>query len=140
MRSMLAATLMIMAAGVSAQAQTGAMAGVKAKPVATVPVRPALQSPADTAGAMAQAERLAIQSDLAWTGHYNGAINGEVSERMVAAIKAFQNDRGGKPTGVLNSQERGTLADAAKRLQDNVGWKIVTDAGSGARLGLPAKL
>jgi hypothetical protein len=140
MRSMLTATLMIVAAGVSAQAQTGPVAGVKPKPVATVVIRPALQTPADTANAMAQAERQAIQSDLAWTGHYNGAINGEVSDRMVAAIKAFQTDRGGKPTGVLNPEERSTLADAAKRLRDNVGWKNVTDAGSGVRLGLPAKL
>jgi peptidoglycan hydrolase-like protein with peptidoglycan-binding domain len=137
---MLAATMMIVAAGISAQAQTGTVAGVKPKPVTTVPIRPALQTPADTANAMAQAERQAIQSDLAWTGNYNGAINGEVSDRMVAAIRAFQKDRGAKQTGVLNPQERGTLADAAKRLQDNVGWKTVTDAGSGVRLGLPAKL
>jgi peptidoglycan hydrolase-like protein with peptidoglycan-binding domain len=89
---------------------------------------------------MAQAERLAIQSDLAWVGQYNGAISGEVSERMVAAIKEFQKDRGGKPTGVLNPQERSVLAETARRRQDNVGWKIVTDAGSGARLGVPTKL
>ena len=89
---------------------------------------------------MAQAERLAIQSDLAWVGQYNGAITGEVSERMVAAIKEFQKARGGKPTGVLNPQERSVLAETAKRRQDNVGWKIVTDAGTGARLGIPTKL
>ena len=140
MRSVIAATLMIVAAAVSAQAQTGAVTGIKPKPVATVPVRPALQTPADTANAMAQAERQAIQSDLAWTGHYNGAINGEVSDRMVAAIKAFQKDRGGKQTGVLNPQERGVLAEAAKKRQDNVGWKVVFDAGTGVRLGVPTKL
>jgi peptidoglycan hydrolase-like protein with peptidoglycan-binding domain len=117
-----------------------AVAGVKPKPVTTVPIRPALQTPADTANAMAQAERQAIQSDLAWVGQYNGAITGEVSERMVAAIKEFQKERGGKPTGVLNPQERGTLAETARRRQDNVGWKIVTDAGSGVRLGIPTKL
>src|SRR5260370_29345199 len=59
---------------------------------------------------------------------------------MVAAIKEFQKARGGKPTGVLNPQERGVLAETAKRRQDNVGWKIVTDAGSGVRLGIPTKL
>jgi peptidoglycan hydrolase-like protein with peptidoglycan-binding domain len=59
---------------------------------------------------------------------------------MVAAIKAFQKDRGAKPTGVLNPQERGTLTDAAKKLQDNVGWKIVTDSVTGAKLGVPTKL
>ena len=142
MRSMLTATLMFMAAGASANAQMTApsTAGAKPKTVATVPIRPALQTPADTANAMAQAERLAIQSDLAWTGQYNGAITGEVSERMVAAIKAFQKDRGGKQTGVLNPQERSVLAETARRRQGDVGWKIVTDAGTGARLGVPAKL
>jgi len=140
MRSVLTATLMIVVAGVSAEAQTGTVTGVKPKTVTTVPIRPALQTPADTANAMAQAERQAIQSDLAWTGHYNGVINGEVSERMVAAIKAYQKDRGAKQSGVLNPQERGALSEAAKRLQDNVGWKIVTDSGSGVRLGLPGKL
>jgi len=139
---MLTATLIFVAAGVSAQAQMTppSTAGTKPKPVATVPVRPALQTPADTANAMAQGERQAIQSDLAWVGQYNGAIAGEVSERMVAAIKEFQKARGGKQTGVLNPQERGVLAETAKRRQDNVGWKIVTDPGTGARLGVPTKL
>ena len=129
-------------AGTSAQAQLTppSAAGAKPKPVTTVPIRPALQTPADTANAMAQAERLAMQSDLAWVGQYNGAITGEVSERMVAAIKEFQKGRGGKQTGVLNPQERGILADTAKRKQENVGWKIVTDLGTGVRLGVPTKL
>jgi peptidoglycan hydrolase-like protein with peptidoglycan-binding domain len=142
MRSMLTATLIFVAAGASAQAQMTApsTAGAKPKPVTTIPIRPALQTPADTANAMAQGERLALQSDLAWVGQYNGAITGEVSERMVAAIKEFQKAKGGKQTGVLNPQERGVLAETAKRRQDNVGWKIVTDAGTGARLGIPTKL
>ncbi len=110
------------------------------KPVATVPVRPALQTPADTANAMAQSERLALQSDLAWVGEYNGAITGEVSERMVKAIKEFQKLRGGKQTGVLNPQERAVLAETAHRRQESVGWKIVTESVSGARLGIPTKL
>jgi len=139
---MLTATLIFVASGASAQAPMTApsTAGAKPKPVATVPIRPALQSPADTANAMAHAERQAIQSDLAWVGEYNGAISGEVSERMVAAIKEFQKSRSGKQTGVLNPQERGILADTAKRRQENVGWKIITDAGTGVRLGIPTKL
>src|SRR5260370_12045775 len=86
MRSMLTATLIFVAAGASASAQMTAPSTVGAKPksVTTVPIRPALQTPADTANAMAQAERQAIQSDLAWVGQYNGAITGEVSERIVA--------------------------------------------------------
>src|ERR1700757_3178495 len=141
MRSMLAATLIFAVTGAYAQAQMMPPSTVgKPKVVATVPVRPAVQTPADTANAMAQAERQAIQSDLAWVGQYNGAISGEVSERMVAAIKEFQKAKGGKPTGVLNPQERGVLADTATRKQENVGWKIVTEPGTGARLGIPTKL
>src|SRR5258707_15616290 len=142
MRSVITATLIFAAAGASAQAQLTAPStvGSKPKPVTTVPIRPALQTPADTANAMAQAERLALQSDLAWVGEYNGAITGEVSERMVAAIKEFQKERGGKQTGVLNPQERRVLAETAKRRQGNGGWKTVTEAGTGARLCLATKL
>jgi hypothetical protein len=89
---------------------------------------------------MAQSERLALQSDLAWVGEYNGAISGDVSERMVAAIKEYQKAKGGKPTGVLNPQERSVLAETARRRQENVGWKIVMDSVTGARLGIPTKL
>jgi peptidoglycan hydrolase-like protein with peptidoglycan-binding domain len=139
---MLTATLMLVALGAPANAQMTApsTAGTKPKQVATVPIRPALQTPAETANSMAQGARLALQSDLAWVGQYNGAITGEVSDRMVAAIKEFQKARGGKQTGVLNPQERQALAETAKRRQDNVGWKTVTDAGTGVRLGIPTKL
>jgi peptidoglycan hydrolase-like protein with peptidoglycan-binding domain len=148
MRSVFSATLMVSASilmvlGSSAQAQLVAppsTAGDKPKPVTTIPIRPALQKPEETANAMAQGDRLALQSDLAWVGQYNGAITGDVSERMVKAIKEFQKSRGGKETGVLNPQERGILADTAKRRQENVGWKIVTDGFTGVRLGLPTKL
>jgi peptidoglycan hydrolase-like protein with peptidoglycan-binding domain len=145
MRSVLSATLMIAAsafAASDAQAQLTppSTAGATAKPVTTVPIRPALQKPQDTANAMGQAERLALQSDLAWVGQYNGAITGDLSERMVNAIKEFQKSRGAKQTGVLNPQERGILADTAKKKQESVGWKIVTDPGTGVRLGIPTKL
>ncbi len=141
MRAMLAA-MILLTSPVAAQAQSTqpAAAGAKPKQLATVPIRPAVQAPADTAGAMSQADRLALQSDLAWVGEYNGAITGDVSERMVAAIKEYQKAKGGKPTGVLNPQERSLLADTARRRQENVGWKIVTDAVTGARLGIPTKL
>ncbi|HYZ61441.1 MAG TPA: serine protease [Acetobacteraceae bacterium] len=142
MRTVLSATLLVvaMSGSVEAQMQAPTTAGSKPKAVTTTTVRPGVQTPADTANAMAQAERLALQSDLAWIGEYNGAISGEVSERMVNAIKEFQKSRGARQTGVLNPQERGVLADTARRQQENVGWKIVTDPGSGARLGIPTKL
>ncbi|WP_319797257.1 serine protease [Nitrobacter sp.] len=135
----IAAALMIVTTAISAEAQPAATHGravTKPQPSA----RPAVQTPADTASAMAQAERQALQSDLAWAGHYNGLINGEVSDRLIAAIKTFQRDQGGKQTGVLNPQERGALTAAARKTRSNAGWKIVTDTATGARLGLPARL
>ena len=72
---------------------------------------------------------MAIQSDLVWTGDYNGLVNGEFAERAVAAVKAFQKRNGGKETGVLNQPERAALAAAAKPKQEAVGWRMVEDAG-----------
>jgi len=95
---------------------------------------------ADSYNAIPLAERVAIQSDLAWTGFYNGVLSGEFGERSVAAVKAFQKRRGGKETGVLNQQERALLAAAAKPKQEAVGWRIVDDLSTGARVGIPGKL
>jgi peptidoglycan hydrolase-like protein with peptidoglycan-binding domain len=134
------AALGLAASDARAQLTPPSTAGAKPKPVTTIPIRPALQKPEETANAMGQAERLTLQSDLAWVGQYNGAITGGISERMVNAIKEFQKGRGAKPTGVLNPQERGILADTARKKQESVGWKIVTDPGTGVRLGIPTKL
>jgi hypothetical protein len=138
MRATIAAALMIAITAICAEAQPAGPVG-RAKPKLAA-ARPAVQTPADTAKALTQAERQVLQSDLAWTGHYNGLINGEVSDRLIAAIKTFQKDRGGKQTGVLNPQERGALTAAARKARSNAGWKIVTDAATGARLGLPTRL
>jgi hypothetical protein len=94
----------------------------------------------DSYAALTFSERLSIQSDLVWTGDYNGLINGEFSDRLVAAVKAFQKRNKSKDTGVLNLQERAILAASAQPLQNEVGWRLVEDPVSGARLGLPGKL
>ncbi len=88
----------------------------------------------------AAAERMALQSDLAWIGAYNGLIDGQASDRLVAATKDYQKNHGGEPTGTLTPEQRTALAAQAKTIQVQLGWKIVTDMGSGARLGLPQKL
>ena len=147
MKSLAATPLLLIALAAPALAQTPA---TDAKPVKTIPIRPdgstgpaksaAPQTPADTAKAMAQAERTAIQSDLAWVGVYNGSINGEVSDRMITAIRAFQKKQGAKETGILSPPERAKLAEAAKKLQNDVGWKVAQDPINGIRLGVPTKL
>ena len=95
---------------------------------------------ADSYNAIPLADRVAIQSDLIWTGDYNGIVSGEFGERAIAAVKAFQKRSAAKETGVLNQPERAALAAAAKPKQDAVGWRMVDDGASGARIGLPSKL
>src|SRR5882672_11457780 len=79
----------------------------------------------DSYAAIPLNDRVSIQSDLIWTGDYNGVLSGEFGERSVAAVKAFQKRSGAKETGVLNPQERAALSAAAKPKQDAVGWRIV---------------
>lgn len=118
------------AAPKAAEPKTETKGEVKAKP-----------SPlAESYAAIPLAERLSIQSDLVWTGDYNGTVNGEFGERAIAAVKAFQKRKGGKETGVLNQPERAGLAAAAKPKQDAVGWRMVDDPATGARIGVPSKL
>ncbi len=96
-------------------------------------------TPAPPRDALPLAERVAIQFDLAWSGDYNGLVDGEPNEKTTAAIKAFQRDRKFKETGVLSTQERALLAAEAKTKQAQVGWRMVDDPVSGARIGLPTK-
>ena len=76
--------------------------------------KPRVNAIAASYDAIPLAERLAIQTDLVWTGDYNGAVNGEFGERAIAAVKAFQKRNGGKETGMLNQPERAALAAAAQ--------------------------
>ena len=118
-----------------------AVAAPKQAPAQNGDKSAATQALRDSYIAMPLSERLSIQSDLIWSGDYNGGVNGEFGERAIAAVKAFQKRRKGNETGLLNPQEREALAAAVKQQQDQVGWKVVEDTSlDGARLGIPAKL
>jgi peptidoglycan hydrolase-like protein with peptidoglycan-binding domain len=84
-------------------------------------------------------ERIDIQYDLAFTGHFNGLINGEFNERTTTAIKSFQKSIGARETGTLAPPERAQLAANSKAVQERVGWAMVDDKVTGAQLGLPTK-
>ncbi len=92
-----------------------------------------------TYAAMPEAERLAIQSDLAWVGDDEGMV-GDFDGRTIGAVKAFQQRNNGKATGILTAAERDLLATAAKSRAAGVGWRLIDDTATGARLGLPEKL
>jgi peptidoglycan hydrolase-like protein with peptidoglycan-binding domain len=94
----------------------------------------------DSYAAIPLSERVALQSDLVWAGLYNGPINGEFGDPLVNAVKAFQKQNKSKQTGILNPYERAALIELVRPLQEQVGWQVVYDAATGARVGLPAKL
>jgi peptidoglycan hydrolase-like protein with peptidoglycan-binding domain len=110
--------------------RVAATAARKRAPAASAPKREASIPPDD---------RLAAQVELAWTGDYRGLITGEADDKTTAAVKSFQKNRKFKETGVLNTQERALLAASAKAKQTQVGWTMVDDPVTGARLGIPSK-
>lgn len=85
------------------------------------------------------ADRILVQLDLAWTGYYNGLITGEATDKVTAAVKAFQKDHQFKETGTLAPPERAALAGLSKAKQGEVGWRMVDDKTTGAQIGLPTK-
>jgi peptidoglycan hydrolase-like protein with peptidoglycan-binding domain len=86
------------------------------------------------------AERIALQSNLIWTGDYNGLIDGAFSTRLVEAVEAYQKRHKDKVTGVPSAATRAALAASARPKQEEVGWQLVEDPVTGARVGLPGKI
>src|SRR5204863_2990186 len=93
----------------------------------------------DTYAVIPQADRVAIQNDLTWGGDFTGPIDGEFSERLVQAVKAYQTRHKNPVTGVMSPEERTALAAAVEPRKQEVGWRLVEDPVTGARLGLPGK-
>ena len=121
-------------------AQTIQVAEAAKKGKATPKATPKKGNPKEGGNAnLPLAERIGIQLDLAFTGHYNGLINGEVNERTATAIKSFQKSIGARETGVLAQPERAQLATNSKAVQEHVGWAMIEDKVTGAQLGLPTR-
>jgi hypothetical protein len=118
---------------------TGALGDAAAGTAPSQRPRPAV-SLRDSYSAIPPAERIGIQLDLIFAGHYRGPVNGEYSEQLVAAVRAFQRQNKTRLTGVLNPQERQALAALVRPMQEQIGWQLVNDPATGARLGLPTKL
>jgi len=129
-----------LAADTSAQLFAPAPARPPAARPSARPAKPAPSKPPPAYAAIPEAERIAIQLDLIWTGDYNGMANGDFGEASVAAVKSFQRNIAGKETGVLNPDERLRLERAAKTVQQRAGWQVIDDRTTGAQFGLPTKL
>ncbi|SEG32682.1 S1 family peptidase [Bosea lathyri] len=87
-----------------------------------------------------EAERKAIQSDLIWTGDFNGAVSGSYGPLTFRAINALKAGSRGAPDGILSPSDRRALAQAAQVARDAAGFRLVADERTGVRIGIPTKL
>lgn len=87
-----------------------------------------------------EVERKAIQTDLIWTGHFNGAASGSYGPLTFRAINALKAAARGAPDGMLNPAERRALAQAAQGARDAAGFRLIADEKTGVRIGIPAKI
>src|SRR5215213_5658175 len=121
------------------KAVTAKKAPVAKKAVVQKKAAPVAQPGRDVSPNMPLAERVGIQFDLAWSGNYNGLINGEFNDKSIAAVRAFQRDYKFKETGILAPPERTLLATLSKARQDQVVWRMVDDRVTGTETGIPTK-
>jgi len=108
-----------------------------------VPAPVAVATPEQRAAyaALPVAERVAIQSDLLWTGDLSGSIDPDFGDRSIAAVRSFQRRNKFEETGILTREQRQTLAASMRTRKEYNGWRLVEDeATPGVRLGIPSKL
>lgn len=117
-------------------------AAKKEKEKATPPAAPAATSEQRAAyTALPVAERIAIQSDLIWTGDLSGSVDPDFGDRAIAAVRSFQRRNKVDETGILTRDQRQTLAASMRSRKEYNGWRLVEDeATPGVRLGIPSKL
>src|SRR6476619_1596457 len=115
-----------------------AAAKPKSKSATSGSAAPGISKPSglqDTYAAIPQTDRVAIQNDLTWGGDFTGPIDGEFSERLVQAVKAYQTRHKNPATGVMSPEERKALAAAVEPRKREVGWRLAEDLATGARVG-----
>jgi hypothetical protein len=116
---------------------TGAQAQPQTPAAASNPQLAAAQASFES---LPEAERKAIQADLIWAGHFNGAVSGSYGPLTFRAINALKAGMRGMPDGVLNPGERRALAQAAQAARDAAGFRLIADDKTGARIGIPAAI
>lgn len=85
-------------------------------------------------------ERETIQTGLVWTGDYTGAVDGTFGRMTFEALRAFQTRHDFAPDGNPSEPALALLAKIAEEKRSAVGFRLVDDAATGVRIGLPLKL
>ena len=84
--------------------------------------------------------RVAVQSELILTGHYQAMAEGAFNEHTYRAIQSYQAGMGFDPTGFLTSSQFQALEAETTRIYQNLGIEQVVDERSTLVLLLPRKL
>ncbi len=121
-----------------------ALAPVQAQTPAPAPAAPATD-PAQEATkrafeALPEADRVAIQDGLIWTGDYKGIADGKFGKGTRDSIAAFATRNKLPADGTLDTKGRALLAGTAKQAKDAVNFSVKADERTGVRIGLPLKL
>jgi hypothetical protein len=90
--------------------------------------------------ALPPATRKAAQDALVWLGFYNGANDGDFGKRTRDAIVAWQRSVKATPDGVLGPTLLQALTTAADKARAAVGFQVISEPKTGARIGAPTKL
>lgn len=90
--------------------------------------------------ALSEVERKLIQDDLVWAGIYRGMADGGFGKGTLAAITSYELSAKTRADGILDASERAALTKAADAARQAVGWKVLAEPASGARIGYPSRL
>lgn len=90
--------------------------------------------------ALPEADRIAIQDGLIWTGDYKGIADGKFGKGTRDAIAAFAARNKFPADGTLDAKGRAALAAVATKAKDAVNFSVKADERTGVRIGLPLKL
>ena len=108
-------------------------------------MRQALPDPAFDAAkaafdALPETDRVAAQDALVWTGDYSSTADGTFGRRSFEAVQAWQRRAKRPANGILDKPSVAALIANGVRAKSAVGFAIVQDGASGARIGIPQRL
>jgi peptidoglycan hydrolase-like protein with peptidoglycan-binding domain len=118
----------------------GALGHAQAPPAAPAGPDAAMAGQKAAFLALPEAARKAAQDALVWLGFYNGVADGDFGKRTRDAILAFQASTKAPADGALSAGELKALLAAAAKARDAVGFRILMDPKTGAKIGAPTKL
>lgn len=101
---------------------------------------PAMEAARAAFERLPEADQIAIQDALVWTGDLSGSADGAFGRRTFEAIQAYQRRTRQATTGTLDRPAITGLLAAATKARATAGFAILDDAATGIRIGIPGKL